>query len=87
MSLTENSNQVFLPGGCNKLAKWPIYISVWPLDHVVVASCGTFHKLRQSFLTNTNDTVTVGIMNKAITSCVPLPVPDKCWASDIMEIQ
>ena len=30
MSLTENSDQVFLPGGCNKHAKLPIYISLAP---------------------------------------------------------
>ena len=30
MSLAGNSNQLFLPGGCNKLAKWPIYLSLAP---------------------------------------------------------
>ena len=30
MSLTENSNQLFLPGGCNKLAKYSIYLSLAP---------------------------------------------------------
>ena len=32
MSLTENSNQVFLPGGATNSQNSP-YISVWPLDH------------------------------------------------------
>ena len=31
MSLTENSNQVFLPGGATNSQNSP-YISVWPLD-------------------------------------------------------
>ena len=33
MSLTENSNQVFLPGGATNSQNSP-YISVWPLDHM-----------------------------------------------------
>ena len=32
MSPTENSNQVFLPGGATNSQNSP-YISVWPLDH------------------------------------------------------
>ena len=35
MSLTENSNQVFLPGGATNSQNSP-YISVWPLDQVVL---------------------------------------------------
>ena len=38
MSLTENSNQVFLPGGGGGGAtnsQNSLYISVWPLDHGV----------------------------------------------------
>ena len=31
MSLTENSNQVFLPGDANNSQNSP-YISIWPLD-------------------------------------------------------
>ena len=30
LSLTENSSQLFLPGVCNKLAKYPIYLSLAP---------------------------------------------------------
>ena len=33
MSPTENSNQVFLPGGATNSQNSP-YISVWPLDHI-----------------------------------------------------
>ena len=32
MSLTESSNQLFLPGGATNLQKGP-YISVWPLHY------------------------------------------------------
>ena len=35
MSLTENSNQVFLPGGATNSQNSP-YISVWPLDHIYI---------------------------------------------------
>ena len=33
MFLTENSNQVFLPGGATNSQNSP-YISVWPLDQI-----------------------------------------------------
>ena len=34
MSLTENSNQVFLPGGATNSQNSP-YMSVWPLDQMI----------------------------------------------------
>ena len=54
MSLTKNSNQVFLPGGATNSQNSP-YISVWPLDHIMylhpICYCEAGSRLESYFYT------------------------------------